>query len=72
MNTRILGLSRHALAVGLLTLASCVGCATWKANPESTTDNNPWDADFRKPSSPGQMFGVNSESRAIERNLGIR
>ena len=64
---------QSVLAVLSLSLC-CLGCTTW--HPDRVAGDGGadpiWQSELREPSQPGQRFGLDSRSKDIERNLGIR
>ncbi len=72
MNNLIIRRGTRVLASFLVFACCCIGCTTWDAGSRDATATNPWDFDLRQPTRPGQVFGVNAQSREIEQNLGVR
>ena len=59
------------VATLVLALLLSQGCASWRhGNPVNV--RTPWDSELRQPTSAGQMLGVDSRAKEIERNLGVR
>ncbi len=55
-------------AIGLLLL--CAGCVGW-GPPQNTPTEEPWTKPWRSKSKTTSGFGVNSEAKEIERDLGV-
>ncbi len=64
---------RHSIALILLALPICGGCASLRsrlsASPEARAA---WLEDMRAVSGQGSYLGVSEESRAIESSLGVK